>query len=98
MECCFTKSRDAQNGAIEIDNPLLDHHAEFSSHRGVRRFGRDHPPGGQQLPRARKILPLVHMFLAFDMNDMKKGFWPRRRDGVRARKRPIPQQRSRLGE
>src|SRR5208337_1899226 len=68
------KSRDAQNGVIEIDNSLLDHHAEFSSHCGLRRFGRDHPPGSQHLPHARKILPVVHMLLAFDMNNIKKAF------------------------
>jgi hypothetical protein len=65
------KSPDAANRVIGFDDYLTDLQSEFARHRGPRRVAREHPPGGQHLPHARKLDPVGQLVLAINMQDMK---------------------------
>jgi hypothetical protein len=65
------KSPDTEDRVIGFDEYLTDLQAEFARHGGPRRVRRDHPPGGQHLPNARKLDPVGQFVLTINMQDMK---------------------------
>src|ERR1019366_924222 len=88
------KSLDAANWVIRSDDRLLDPQAEFARHCGLRRVGRDHPPGGQRLPHARKLDRVSLLGFACNMQDIKvalgrDGETERVRESIQSSRREI---------
>src|SRR5664279_1372233 len=88
------KRLDAANRVIRSNDRFLDPQAEFACYSGLRRVGRQHPPGGQRLPHARKLHPVGLLGFSCNMQDIKvalgrDGETERVRESIQSSRREI---------